>query len=304
MWLSYYAPGGDEEWNAHLNAWSGYRAGRAVPHSAAGELRSAHLANTRLAAENARLRTELTGAAERLAAHDQHILEFVQVVSHHLRTPLGLIKGYVGTLRSEDLHLTAADRAECLDIIDDETDMVSRVINHLIDLTRLESGLARLDAGPMDLARLLDEQSAACQTHNHTHTILCELPATLPTVWGDRHKLDQVLEEVLDNVIRYTPSGSTVTIQARPTPEGGFVEVIVRDNGPGMPLTRLIGRGDDRRQRGAGLGLRLAQGWVEAHRGRFWVENLAAGGAACHFTVPIVAAMRTWRRPSGSTWLL
>ena len=126
----------------------GAATGRGVPSPpAAGEVRVAHMANARLAAENARLRADLTVAGGRLAAHDQSVLEFAQVIAHHLRTPLGLIKGYVGTLRNGDLSLDPASREEFLAIIDDETDAVSRVVNHLIDLAHWMPGWWRWPPG-------------------------------------------------------------------------------------------------------------------------------------------------------------
>src|SRR5215208_6379830 len=97
MWLTYYVPGGDAELNARLAAWIGHRTAVAPPSA---ELRAARAANAALAAENARLRAALDAATQRLAERDQRALDRIHRVAHHVRTPLGLIKGYIGTLLS------------------------------------------------------------------------------------------------------------------------------------------------------------------------------------------------------------
>jgi two-component system sensor histidine kinase KdpD len=250
---------------------------------------------TALAAENARLHAALEAATRRLETRTRLTLELADVMAHQLRTPLGLIKGYVGTLLNSDLILSAHERHECLEVIDEETDAISHLVNQLVDLVVLDAGAVRIAAGPVDVARLVREAA----TPSPTHPVRLDLPAALPAAWGDGHKLRQVLDELLENARRFTPPGCLITIQVRLTSDGHAVRFTVRDNGPGLPAEAL-GRvfepfyraagGHHRRVAGAGLGLTLARGWVEAHGGAMWAEPAPDGGAVFSFTVPTAAA--------------
>ena len=300
MWLTYYVPGGDAELNGRLSAWSGYRTAVAPLNA---ELRAARAANMALAAENTRLRTALDEATARLAEREGRIREQVYTVAHHVRTPLGLIKGYVGTLLNGDLALDARGVREFLEIIDEETDAVSRLVNQVLELARLESGPLRIDAGPVDLACLVREQVSRAR-RPALPPVRLDLARGLPAAWGDRARIEPVLAELLDNAARHSPPGAGIAVRARPTFDGGAVQVTVQDSGPGIPpaaLPRLfkpfyrVAPGDSRQGGGVGLGLYLAHGWIAAHGGRLWAENAPEGGAAFHFTVPTVAAARTQR---------
>jgi signal transduction histidine kinase len=299
MWLSYYVPSGDAELNGRFSAWIGYRPAVASP---VAELRAARAANAALAAENARLRAALDDTSRRLADRDHYRLEQVDKIAHQVRTPLGLIKGYIGTLLNNELRLDPASRQECLQIIDEEVDAVSRVINHLVDLARMDAGALQLDTGPVDLGRLVRDRALRKQGGPTTHPLRVELAAGLPAVWGDRARLEQVLDELVDNATHFSPPGSPIAIQGRLTADEQAVQITVRDSGPGIPAEALpylfapfyrAAQGDSRQGGGVGLGLALAYGWIEAHQGRLWGENRADGGAAFHFTVPTVAAART-----------
>jgi two-component system sensor histidine kinase KdpD len=294
MWLSYFAPTDDAQRQARMNAWIGYRApfdgwppparGYVPPPTQAG-----------LAAENARLRLALDTATRRIETRTRLTLELADLLAHHLRTPLGLIKGYVGTLLNTELALSGAERRECLEVIDDETDAISHLVNQIVDLVLLDAGALPIAAGPVDVGRLVCEAA----TPSPTHPVRMDLPAALPVAWGDGRKLRQVLGELLDNARRFTPPGSPITVAARLTPDGQAVRVTVRDSGPGLPATVLprvfdpfyrAEEGHHRRTPGAGLGLTLARGWIEAHGGAIWAVNHPAGGAAFHFTIPTAAA--------------
>ena len=296
MWLSYFAPTDDAQLQARMNAWIGYRAPfDGWPPPARGHVPPA--TQTGLAAENARLRAALDATTRRLETRTRLTLELVDVLAHQLRTPLGLIKGYVGTLLSADLVLSAMERHECLEVIDDETDVISHLVNQLVDLAVLDAGAVHLDSGPVDVARLVGEAA----TPSPSHPIRLDLPPALPAAWGNWRKLRQVLGELLDNARRFTPLGSPITIQVRLSTDGHAVRVTVRDSGPGLaaetlgrvfePFYRAAG-GNHRRVAGAGLGLTLARGWVEAHGGAIWAENAPDGGASFSFTIPTAAAAR------------
>jgi len=296
MWLSYFAPTTDAQRQAHMNAWIGYRApfnGWSPP--ARGYVPPA--TQSALAAENARLRAALDAATRRIETRTRLTLEFADLLAHHLRTPLGLIKGYAGTLLNTDLALSGAERRECLEVIDEETDAISHLVNQIVDLALLDAGAMHITAGPVDIAGLLRETVSP----SPTHPVRVDLPAALPAAWGEARRLRQVLGELLDNARRFSPPGCPITLTARLTPDGQSVRVTVRDSGPGIPaavLPRVFDpfyRAEDghhRRASGAGLGLTLARGWIEAHGGAIGAENAPGGGAAFYFIIPTAAARR------------
>jgi two-component system sensor histidine kinase KdpD len=293
MWLSYFAPTDDAQRQARMNAWIGYRVPfDGWPPPARGVVPPP--TQSALAAENARLRVALDAATRRIETRTRLTLEVADLLAHHLRTPLGLIKGYVGTLLNTELALSGAERRECLEVIDDETDAISHVVNQIVDLALLDAGAMQVAAGPVDVARLLREAA----TPSATHPVRVDLPAALPAAWGEARRLRQVLGELLDNARHFSPPGCPILLTARLTPDGHAVRVTVRDHGPGLPaavLPRVFDpfyRAEDghhRRDSGAGLGLTLARGWIEAHGGTIWAENVP-GGAAFHFTLPTAAA--------------
>ena len=298
MWLSYFAPTDDAQRQARMNAWIGYRA----PFDGWPPPARSYVpppTQPALAAENARLRGALEAANRRIETRTRLTLEVADLLAHHLRTPLGLIKGYVGTLLNTDLALSGAERRECLEVIDDETDAITHLVNQIVDLALLDAGAMHIAAGPVDVARLLREAA----TPAPTHPLRVDLPGALPAAWGDARRLRQVLDELLDNARRFSPPGCPILLAARLTPDGHAVRVTVRDSGPGLPaavLPRVFDpfyRAEDghhRRTPGAGLGVTLARGWIEAHGGEIWPENVP-GGAAFHFTIPTAAASATRR---------
>jgi two-component system sensor histidine kinase KdpD len=190
---------------------------------------------------------------------------------------------------------------EFLEIIDEETDAVSRLVNQVVELARLEGGTLRLDAGPVDLARLVREQVSRAR-RPALPPVRLDLARGLPAAWGDRARIEQALAELLDNAARHSPPGAGIAVAARAVGDGAAVQITVQDSGPGIPATALprlfepffrVEPGDSRQGGGVGLGLYLARGWIAAHGGRLWAENTPGGGATFHFTVPTVAAART-----------
>lgn len=295
MWLSYYTPTDDAQLKARMNAWIGYRApfDGWPPPAPQGYVPPA--TQSALAAENARLRAALEVANRRIETRNQLTLDFANLLAHHLRTPLGVIKGYVGTMLSTNLALSGTERYEFLDVIDEETDNLTHLVNQIVDLALLDAGAVRITAERVDVAGLLREVA----TTFPTHPIRVALPAALPAIWGDAPQLRQVLSELVDNAQRFTPPGSPITLSAQLTTDGHMVQLTVRDSGPGLPAEALkpifgpfywADGGMHRQMAGAGLGLTLARGWVEAHGGMIWAENNADKGLSFHVTLPTAAA--------------
>ncbi len=216
--------------------------------------------------------------------------DFVANVSHELRTPLASIKGYSEALLDDDSD--KARQREFLEIIDRHATRMSRIIDDLLILSRLESSAVSLDSAPVDMADLIRSTLKGClkQASDKSITIGAELPPSLPGVMGDRDRLEQVVVNLLDNAIKYTPAGGKVSISAADL--GGEVRVDVSDTGIGIPeddISRIFERFyrvDKARSRalgGTGLGLAIVKHIIQGHNGRLEVKSRLGEGTTFSF---------------------
>ncbi|WP_264844767.1 two-component system histidine kinase PnpS [Caldinitratiruptor microaerophilus] len=226
--------------------------------------------------------------------------EFVANVSHELRTPLTSIRGFAETLLEADPD--PETRRRFLEIVHREASRLSDLIEDLLDLSRIESGRMAMRPGPVAVdvlvADVLDRHQRRARAAELT--LESRVPPGLPPVWGDRARLAQVLHNLVDNAIRYTPPGGRVTVAAEANPEG-FVTVSVADTGIGIArehLPRLferfyrVDRARSRSSGGTGLGLSIVKHIVELHGGAVSVESEPGRGSTFRFSVP-VAGPRT-----------
>lgn len=216
---------------------------------------------------------------------------FVSVVSHELKTPLALIKGYVSTLRREDARWDRAIVKESLEIIEDEADRLATLVEDLLDASRLQANnlsIKRSDVFLSDLARLVAERM---QTQTNLHTIVVDFPDDFPVVLADEHRINQVLTNLIGNAIKYSPGGEIkVTGQVR----SDIVIICVTDQGPGIAQSDIphifdrFYRSTDavRNTKGVGLGLYLTRAIIEAHGGKIWVDPETGKGARICFLLP------------------
>jgi signal transduction histidine kinase len=230
--------------------------------------------------------------AEALRRSDRLKSEFIASVSHELRTPLHHIKGYASTLLRPRVQFDNDTVQEYLRIIVEETNHLERLIADILDTSHIERQTLSLDIDSVridEIARKVVSRWAL----NGTHNFELILPAEVPPVPADPYRIEQVFNNLLSNVVRYTPSNTltTVSLDVR----RGEIEVCVRDRGPGVPeahLSHLFERfyrveSDIRRaQRGSGLGLFICKGIVEQHGGRIWVALAPEGGTIFGFTIP------------------
>jgi PAS domain S-box-containing protein len=218
---------------------------------------------------------------------------FVSVISHELKTPVALIKGYTDTLMREDAKWDRKTTRESLGVILEETERLNHLIDNLLDASRLQAGALSLEMDLVALDALSERVATRFRTQTDIHEIETLFPNDLPAVDGDAARLEQVLNNLLSNAIKYSPDGGEIEIRGSVLP--GEVVVTVSDQGVGIPLEEQshifesFFRGARARRQstpGAGLGLFLVKAIVEAHGGRIWVESDLGKGAAFSFALP------------------
>jgi two-component system sensor histidine kinase VicK len=223
--------------------------------------------------------------------------DFVSTVSHELRTPLTSIYGFAETLLRQDVLFGEDERRTFLGYIASESQRLTAIVDALLNVARLDTGDLYVNLSPTDVREVVDEvvetvQLAGVSTNGHS--LVIELPDEPLAATADREKLRQVCSILLDNALRYSPDGGTVTVGVEL--KNDTVEVSVADEGIGIPqsdqeqIFRKFYRGADAETRvgqgGTGLGLFIARGLVTAMGGRIWVESREGEGSVFAFELP------------------
>ena len=217
---------------------------------------------------------------------------FVSVISHELKTPVALIKGYADTLLREDACWDPETMQESLTVIVEEAERLNQLIDNLLDASRLQAGVLPLEMDEVALETLAGRVATRFRTQTQVHEIAVNFPPDFPVVEGDPGRLEQVLNNLVSNAIKYSPQGGLIEISGRALPNEAFVTV--SDQVVGIPFEeqprvfeRFYRGARERGQRtpGAGLGLYLVKAIVEAHGGRVWVESNPGGGTAFSFAI-------------------
>jgi two-component system sensor histidine kinase KdpD len=224
-------------------------------------------------------------------------------VTHDLRTPLAAIQAASGSLLDPGIAWSDADRRTIAETIETSADRLSRLVSNLLDLSRLEAGVALPEKRwyPIGdvIATVLDRLDMARRI-NGRHIVLT-MPEDLPLVPLDHAQMEQVLTNLLENALKYSPPDTPITVRARVTGTPRQLEVRVSDRGIGIPageLEAIFGRfyrvertrlpwSPERPPLGTGLGLAICAGIVQAHGGRIWAESAPGAGATLIFTLPI-----------------
>lgn len=238
--------------------------------------------------EQAERRTEVLEEGDRLKS------ALLSSVSHELRTPLASIKAAVTSLRSGEVAWGTAARADLLTMVEEEADHLNRLVGNLLAMSRIEAGALE----PQRQWNLLSDILGGTLHRlgrGATHRFVIQIPEDLPLLPIDPVLLDQVFTNLIGNSLKYAPPDTPITITAS-QPDEATVQVQIRNSGPPVPaehLERIFDKfyraRDSERVTGTGLGLSICKGFVEAHGGRIWAENLA-DGFAFNFTLPL-----TWQ---------
>jgi len=247
-------------------------------------------AQTALALERARLADDAQAAQVRIET-ERLRNSLLSSVSHDLRTPLAAITGAVSTILNEATPLDERTRRDLLESVRDEAERLNRLVQNLLEMTRLESGTLQLRREWHPLEEVIGAALSRLRARLVGRRVTTKVPADLPLVAIDDVLIEQVLVNLLENALKYTPAGSPIELIA--TAGDLNVTVEVADHGPGLPpgkedkVFEKFYRVESVAGRGAGLGLAIARGIVQAHGGRIWAQNLPGGGVAFLFTLPI-----------------
>ena len=246
-----------------------------------------------VAIERALLADEARAAQVRMET--EHLRSsLLSSVSHDLRTPLATITGAVSTVLDNGARLDDGTRRELLESVREEAERLNRLVHNLLEMTRLESGALQIRKDWHPLEEVVGAALSRLGKRLAGRRVTTKVPPDLPLVAIDDVLIEQVLVNLLDNAVKYTPPGSLINILATASDENVTVEVT--DHGPGLPA------GDERRVfdkfyrggstdgQGAGLGLAICEGIVRAHGGRIWAQHAPGGGASFLFTLPLAVA--------------
>lgn len=226
-------------------------------------------------------------------------IEFLGVVSHELTAPLVSIKGCTTTALESTSGLSAAEVQQFFRIVDTQADHMRRLIRDLMDSAQIETGSLSLSTEPSNLAVMVDQARNMFFGGGRQNPVQIDLPPDLPRVRADQHRIVQVLLNLLTNASRHSPDSAAIKVEAQQ--KSVYVEVSVIDEGTGIPAEQLshlfrmyVRSSSEERGVGAGLGLAICKGLVEAHGGRIWAESEGTGlGTRFTFSIPVVEDVKS-----------
>ena len=241
---------------------------------------------------------DLAVALDQARESDRLKSQLLSTVSHELHTPLAAIKGFATTLLDHGDKLEHWEQREFLEEIDAASDRLNRLIDHLLDFSRLEAGMLPVRTVPTDISEVVSGSLSHFRIRAPRRKIYLNIPPDLPEVSADPRRLREVLDNLLDNVLKYTPDRAQISIQCQEITDGlcPSVQLCVQDNGPGIPeelLERIFepfqqpNEVGGRSTSGVGLGLAISRRILDAHHGRIWAESAEGQGAAFYITLPL-----------------
>jgi PAS domain S-box-containing protein len=241
---------------------------------------------------------ELERVNEELKELDRLKSDFVSMVSHELRAPLTNISGAIELMKGACEH---PDHTcfEMMGVVNDQTLRLNRLVQGILNVARIESKKLDLHRQPLDLPSLMKRVVRTLEAGTTIHQFRLPTADNLPPVWGDEDRVEEVLMNLVDNAIKYSPQGGLIVLKAEE--KGAEVVVSITDPGVGIPKKEQrkifnkfhrVDRGDAKGTYGYGLGLYIAKKFVEAHGGRIWVESTVGQGSTFSFTLPLAPRPR------------
>ena len=220
----------------------------------------------------------------------------LSTVSHDLRTPLASITGAASSIVSDIENLPTETTRDLAASIYQEANRLSHIVTNLLDVTSLESGTVKLNRQPYFIEEIIGSALTRLESPLAGHAVITHSEPRLPMVLIDGLLIEQVLINLLENAVKYTPQDSTITINA--LHQNGWVHVSVADNGPGIPkndrkkiFDKFYTTAEQKTGKGTGLGLAICQGIIRAHSGIIEEINASEGGAVFTFTLPVAPNM-------------
>jgi len=219
--------------------------------------------------------------------------ELLQNISHELRSPLTFVKGYVELMREGHMGSLTPEQAEALEVVSEKADLMARLVEDMIALQRIE--VEKLKLEPISLGEIAQfaVRSASLIAQNAGIEFKLEIPPNLPPVMGDKNRLVQVFDNLINNAIKFSPNGGTITIRLKDV--GEYIQAEVEDTGIGIPEDKLdkiferfyqVDSSSKRKFGGMGLGLAIVKSIVEAHGGKIWVKSQLGKGSTFYFVIP------------------
>ncbi|HUW13403.1 MAG TPA: ATP-binding protein [Anaerolineae bacterium] len=260
-----------------------------------------------LTIENTHLRRELQ-ATQALEEANRLKAELISILAHEMRTPLTSIKGYSTALLMEEASFGSETQREFLQIVDEECDVLQDLIHDLLESSVIDAGLLRLEPQPVRLPQLARGVTDDMAHRTQIHRFLTDFAEPFPIVDADPKRIEQVLRNLLDNAVKYSPQGGLIVVRGEI--RGDEVVVSVADQGVGIApehvnrlfekffrVTSALGR----HVVGSGLGLPIARTIVESHGGRIWAESQLGQGSTLSFTLPLDGVAGELSRRKGAS---
>ncbi|HBY46445.1 MAG TPA: ATP-binding protein [Thermomicrobiales bacterium] len=253
----------------------------------AGLLATAIATRRHAAVENERLLQEASGLK----------MDVVSMLSHEMRTPLASIKGYASALRIEGIGWDAGTRGDFLQTIEEETDRLTHLVEDILESAAIDAGLLRLQPEPILISRIARRVIDRISIQTNRHRFVAMFSSNFPVIEADSQRIEQVLTNLIDNAVKYSPDGGLVVVRGEVRASEVVISVV--DQGTGIApehLNKLFERffraSPEHRQHivGTGLGLPISESLVRAHGGRIWAESAVGRGTTLSFTVPIHGA--------------
>jgi signal transduction histidine kinase len=261
------------------------------------DIRFAMLLGARVASvlDSSRARERERNLVAQLKEADRTKSEFVSMLAHELNGPMTTIIGFSQSLKDAWQRISDERRSDILEIMNKEVARLARLVNDLLDVSRMEAGTLRYDFEPTSVAELVNSILEVHSSLRVDHPIEADIPPDLPPIRADRDRLRQVVINLLTNATRYSPKGTTIGISAELVVDEDQVQISVTDQGIGIPeedRERIFGKfamlpKPSWVKKGTGLGLFITKGIIDAHGGKLWVESEPGKGSTFNFSVAV-----------------